>query len=97
MRTLRNFLMFAIISSLVIVSSGCSSRPNSETKVHTIQYTYSDCGDLKLKNIGIRLENPDDAYSIRNQKILTNNLIILDYKIKEAETIINCYKSQQKN
>ena len=98
MRTLRNFLMFAILFTLVI-GSGCSSKQSQqyETKVHRVQYTYSDCGDLKLKNIGIRLEDPNDAHSIKNQKILTNNLIILDYKIKEAETIIQCYKKQQGN
>ena len=83
---------------------GCASKNNSdnytiETKKQVIEttYKYVDCGDLKLKNIGIELENPNlHAGSYENQQILTRNLIILDYKLKEAETILECYKRQVK-
>lgn len=43
------------------------------------------------------MENPNlSAGSYENQQIMTRNLILLDYKLREAETILNCYKSQVK-
>ncbi len=104
-RPVKNLLNCAIIFILATSSlSGCASK-NSEDKVlfeadrKVIEttYNYVDCGDLKLKNIGIEMEDPKKhAGSYENQQILTRNLIILDYKLKEAETILECYKRQVK-
>lgn len=83
------------------MSSGCSSRQKSnleyETKVIEVTYEPVDCGDLKLKHIGIQQENPNlPAGSYENQKIISSNLILMHYKLKEAETLINCYRNQIK-
>lgn len=102
----RNLLNCAIIFTIATSSlSGCASKspdPNSATieakrEVIETTYKYVDCGDLKLKNIGIQMEDPNQhAGSYDNQQIMTRNLIILDYKLKEAETILECYKRQVK-
>ena len=97
-------LSICVITFILAISNfGCSARNNNKTtievekKVHEVTYTYVDCGDLKLKGIGIKLENPDShAGSYENQQINTRNLILLDYKLKEAETILECYKRQAK-
>lgn len=103
-KRVKTLLIYAIISIAAISSlSACSAKnPNkvtieTEKKVHEVTYTYVDCGDLKLKDIGIQFENPNkSAGSLENQQIMTRNLILLDYKLKEAETILNCYKQQTK-
>ena len=101
----RNLLNCVIIFILATSSFGCASKNNDENKiiieadrkVIETTYQYVDCGDLKLKNIGIELEDPNKhAGSYDNQQILTRNLIILDYKLKEAETLLECYKRQTK-
>ncbi len=101
----RNSLICAMTFILAISSlfSGCASRSDNKTvieaekKIIETTYSYVDCGDLKLKNIGIQMENPNlSAGSYENQQIMTRNLILLDYKLREAETILNCYKSQVK-
>lgn len=100
----RNLLISAIAFILALSNSGCSSKSNPdavtiEAKREVIEttYKYVDCGDLKLKNIGIQFEDPKKhAGSYDNQQIMTRNLIILDYKLKEAETILECYKRQVK-
>lgn len=101
----KNLSISAIAFILALSNSGCSSKSNPndivtiEAKKEVIEttYKYVDCGDLKLKNIGIQLEDPKKhAGSYENQQIMTRNLIILDYKLKEAETILECYKRQVK-
>lgn len=100
----RNLLICATIFITAISSSGCSSKSGGEKvlieadrKVIETTNTYVDCGDLKLKNVGIQMENPNShSGSYENQQIATRNLIILDYKLKEAETILECYKRQAK-
>lgn len=86
--------------SLLTVNLGCSPKNQStqyETKVHEIQYQPIDCGELKLKHLNVQNEDPSEhPGSLKNQKIVTHNLIILDHKLKEAEAILNCYKLQQK-
>ena len=104
LKRVKNLLIYVIISTAVISNLfACSAKnPNSvtietEKKIHEITYTYVDCGDLKLKNIGIQLEPTNKhAGSLENQQIMTKNLILLDYKLREAETILNCYKRQAK-
>ena len=88
----------------VITNSGCASKEqikdslSYETQVHKIQYQYVDCGDLKLNGLSVKLEDPDQhPGSKKNQEINTSNLIILDYKLKEAESLMRCYKAQTKN
>ena len=104
-RPAKNLLTCVTISILTTSSLfGCASKNNdnkvlfeAERKVIETTYNYVDCGDLKLKNIGIEMENPKQhAGSYDNQQIATRNLIILDYKLKEAETILECYKRQVK-
>lgn len=65
-----------------------------ETQVHRVQYQYVDCGELKLTGLGIQLEDPSEhAGSKKNQEINTRNLIVLDYQLKEAEALLNCYRT----
>ena len=100
----RNLLICAIVFIIASVSFGCSSKSGgdkvvieADKKIIETTYSYVDCGDLKLKNIGIQPENPNlHAGSYENQQIMTRNLIILDYKLKEAESILECYKRQVK-
>ena len=104
----RNLLIsamtFILGTSSLFLLTGCSSKSNPDIvqieanrEVIETTYSYVDCGDLKLKNIGIQLEDPrKHAGSYDNQQIMTRNLIILDYKLKEAETILECYKRQVK-
>lgn len=101
----KNLLIYATIFILAISNTSCASKNNrdekilieADRKIIETTYQYVDCGDLKLKNIGIQLEDPrKHAGSYDNQQILTRNLIILDYKLKEAETLLECYKRQTK-
>lgn len=100
-RMVKNLWKFVIVFTLIISSYGCSPQVkktlNYETKVHEVTYTYVDCGDLKLKNIGIQLEDPTQhPGSYKNQKIQSSNLTILHYKLQEAQTILDCYRNQIK-
>lgn len=62
-----------------------------------IQYQYSDCGEFKLDGLKVQLEDPNEnPGSKKNQEINTRNLILLDYKLKEAESLMRCYKMQTK-
>jgi len=102
----KNLLIYVTIFILAISNTSCASKNNTrdekilieaDRKIIETTYQYVDCGDLKLKNIGIQLEDPrKHAGSYDNQQILTRNLIILDYKLKEAETLLECYKRQTK-
>lgn len=101
----KNLLIYATIFILAISNTSCAFKNNrdekilieADRKIIETTYQYVDCGDLKLKNIGIQLEDPrKHAGSYDNQQILTRNLIILDYKLKEAETLLECYKRQTK-
>ena len=96
---MKNLLTFVIIFIGVILLSSCAIQQkdniNYETKVIQVESKYTDCGELKLKNIGIQLENPKYS-SAQNQKILTRNIILLDYKLREAESLLNCYRNQVK-
>lgn len=104
MQQVKNLLIYAIISIIVISSlSACVKKPDTsvtittQKQVHEITYSYVDCGDLKLKNIGIQKESTKHhAGSYENQQILTKNLILLDYKLREAESLLECYKNQVK-
>lgn len=86
---------------MVLTSSlGCANKTTTnidpyETKVHKVQYQPIDCGEFKLKGLSIQNEDlTEHPGSLKNQKIVTHNLIILDYKLKEAESLLNCYKLQ---
>ena len=101
----RNSLICAMIFIAATSSFGCSSKSGgsekvvieADRKVIETTYSYVDCGDLKLSGIGIQKENPNlHAGSYENQQIMTRNLILMDYKLREAETILNCYKRQVK-
>ena len=105
MKQTRNLLICATIFILGISSFGCSAKNGggekvvieADKKIIETTYQYVDCGDLKLKNIGIQMEDPRrSAGSYENQQVMTRNLILLDYKLREAETILECYKRQVK-
>ena len=104
-KRVKNLLICVIIFTIGISSLTACVKKNPDTsltidtqkKVHQVTYTYVDCGDLKLKNIGIQAESTKHhAGSLENQQILTKNLILLDYKLREAETLLECYKNQTK-
>ena len=103
MKLRNNILILGIIFTILISSIGCVKQQQKdsleyETKVHNITYTYANCGSLKLKDIGLQLEDPNLPVSSNvNQKIISRNLTILHYKLKEAETIIRCYEHQQQS
>jgi len=97
----KNLSICVIIFMIGISSFGCASKQNNtvtiqtEKKVHEVTYNYVDCGDLKLKKIGIQRElSNQHVGSYENQKIYTRNLILLDYKLREAESLLMCYKNQ---
>ncbi len=99
MQQVKNLLIYAIISIIAISNlTACVKKPDTsvtittQKQVHEITYSYVDCGDLKLKNIGIQKESTKyHAGSYENQQILTKNLILLDYKLREAESLLECY------
>ena len=88
------------IGFILSIGSGCSSKTTPKetleytTQVHKVTYQPVDCGSLKLKGIGIQLEDPNEhAGSEKNQRIVTRNLVVLDYQLREAQTILECYQS----
>ena len=98
-------LLICVIISIIVTSNltACVKKPDTsvtittQKQVHEITYSYVDCGDLKLKNICIQQESTKHhAGSLENQQILTKNLILLDYKLREAESLLECYKNQVK-
>lgn len=86
--------------SLFMILIGCSQKVdnvnNYTPQPIKITAKYVDCGDLKLKKLPLQKEDINEhPGSIKNQRIISNNLLLMHHKLKEAELIIQCYQQQQ--
>lgn len=93
-----NLLIFGIIFIAALAGSGCSliQKTPVKQKIVYIEPHYADCGSLNLSDLNLQLEDPKESPgSLKNQKIISSNMALLQGKLLEADSIIKCYETQR--
>lgn len=92
---MKNFLICAIIFIVAILNISCAKKEDNIVPPIINHYEISKCGTID-KTINLKKESNKNS-SYLNQLILTENIIKLDNKLKEAYSIIDCYELQIKS
>lgn len=80
---------------IVILNTSCAKKENTIEPPIIYNYEIVQCGSID-RNINLKKESIQNS-SYKNQFILTENIIKLDNKLREAYSIIECYEIQLKS
>ena len=92
---MKSFLICAIIFTTAILNISCAKKENNIEPPIINQYEIAQCRNID-RNINVKKESIKNS-SYTNQFILTENIIKLDNKLREAYSIIDCYELQLKS